>query len=129
MSIKINKNNKEYDLGFVPQSLYDDVEDLKDAMDTTELTVTPANGTIQAGSVKRKDDMVVINLRYVSTSATAVGDTIITLPYNVTSNIAHVQLCNNKNYAIDLLLNKIRTNSAIASGETIIISGVVFVES
>jgi hypothetical protein len=33
MSIKINKNNKEYDLGFVPQSLYDDVEDLKDAVD------------------------------------------------------------------------------------------------
>ena len=29
MSIKINKNGKEYDLGFVPQSLYDDVEDLK----------------------------------------------------------------------------------------------------
>ena len=30
MSIKINKNSKEYSLGFVPQSLYDDVEDLKD---------------------------------------------------------------------------------------------------
>jgi hypothetical protein len=33
MSIKINKNGKEYPLGFVPQSLYDDVEDLKDAVD------------------------------------------------------------------------------------------------
>lgn len=30
--MKINKNGKEYDLGFVPQSLYDDVEDLKDAV-------------------------------------------------------------------------------------------------
>ncbi len=127
--MKANKNGKEYPIGVIPQSLYDDVEDLKDAMDTTELTVTPANGTIQAGSVKRKDDMVVINLRYVSTSASAVGDTIVTLPYNVTSSTAHVQLCNNKNYVIDLLSNKIRTNSAIASGETIIISGVVFVES
>ena len=29
MSMKVNKNGKEYDLGFVPQSLYDDVEDLK----------------------------------------------------------------------------------------------------
>jgi hypothetical protein len=27
MSLKINKNGKEYDLGFVPQSLYNDVED------------------------------------------------------------------------------------------------------
>ena len=30
MSIKINKNDKEYPLGVIPQSLYDDVEDLKD---------------------------------------------------------------------------------------------------
>lgn len=29
MSIKINKNGKEYPLGVIPQSLYDDVEDLK----------------------------------------------------------------------------------------------------
>lgn len=32
MSVKINKNGKEYDLGFVPQSLYDDVEELKEAV-------------------------------------------------------------------------------------------------
>lgn len=30
MSIKINKNNKEFPLGFVPQSLYDDVAELKE---------------------------------------------------------------------------------------------------
>lgn len=36
MSLKINKNGKEYDLGFVPQSLYDDVEDLKDAIEKSE---------------------------------------------------------------------------------------------
>lgn len=29
MSIKINKNGKEYPVGVIPQSLYDDVEDLK----------------------------------------------------------------------------------------------------
>lgn len=33
MSMKVNKNGKEYDLGFVPQSLYDDVEELKEAVD------------------------------------------------------------------------------------------------
>ena len=37
MSIKINKNGKEYDLGFVPQSLYDDVKDLKEANNNRKL--------------------------------------------------------------------------------------------
>ena len=32
MSMKINKNGKEYPVGVIPQSLYDDVEDLKEAM-------------------------------------------------------------------------------------------------
>lgn len=57
MSVKINKNGKEYDLGFVPQSLYDDVEDLKDAVNDkvsktgstqsmgVNLVINRANGT------------------------------------------------------------------------------------
>ena len=31
MSMKVNKNGKEYPIGVIPQSLYDDVEDLKEA--------------------------------------------------------------------------------------------------
>lgn len=97
-------------------------------LNITDVPATPVNGTITAGGVKRQGDLIVINIRYVSTSATAVGNAIVTFPYNITSSTAHVQLCNNKNYVIDLLSNEIRTNSAIASGETIIISGTVFVE-
>ena len=32
MSAKFNKNNKSWHVGIVPQQLYDDVEDLKDAV-------------------------------------------------------------------------------------------------
>lgn len=49
MSIKINKNGKEYDLGFVPQQLYDDVEDLKEKKAEIELfhdTITASDTNI-----------------------------------------------------------------------------------
>jgi len=51
MSIKINKNGKEYDLGFVPQSLYDDVEDLKDAVSNLIKTDFYFNGTPDSNGV------------------------------------------------------------------------------
>lgn len=38
MSVKINKNGKEYPLGVIPQSLYDDVFDLKDDSGWQNLT-------------------------------------------------------------------------------------------
>lgn len=41
MSIKINKNGKEYPLGVIPQSLYDDVEDLKDAYKNVTILIPP----------------------------------------------------------------------------------------
>ena len=40
MSVKINKNGNEYPLGVIPQSLYDDVEDLKEAANKGSVSVT-----------------------------------------------------------------------------------------
>ena len=50
MSIKINKNGKEYDLGFVPQSLYDDVANLKEIIKKkTFTTSTDGNKIAETG--------------------------------------------------------------------------------
>lgn len=40
MSMKVNKNGKGYPVGVIPQSLYDDVEDLKDAVFKGSVSVT-----------------------------------------------------------------------------------------
>ena len=51
MSIKINKNGNEYPLGVVPQSLYDDVEDLKEAVSNLIKTDFTFNGTPDSDGV------------------------------------------------------------------------------
>lgn len=66
MSIKINKNGKEYDLGFIPQSLYDDVEDLKDAVRTisqAEASIIDTSKIFGVNSCKRSGNVVTVELR------------------------------------------------------------------
>lgn len=86
MSIKINKNNKEYPLGVIPQSLYDDVEELKDAVDNiptkisdltndvySALTVGMINTTVNANTTARvSDDGITLNKgRYLIVSSSS----------------------------------------------------------
>lgn len=52
MSIKINKNNKEYPLGVIPQSLYDDVEDLKNKVGL--LNMRKVADSISTGTYRSK---------------------------------------------------------------------------
>ena len=48
MSMKVNKNGKEYSVGVIPQSLYDDVEDLKDAINGMAIKTKEVSGTTNA---------------------------------------------------------------------------------
>ena len=71
MSVKINKNDKEYPIGVIPQSLYDDVEDLKDMF--KEVT-TPYVSTLQSGTCEMFKITDVIPTGYVPISAYAMAD-------------------------------------------------------
>lgn len=62
MSIKINKNGKEYDLGFIPQSLYDDVANIYD--DVESFTPT-ANSGCTITTVHNAFTKKVGHLRYI----------------------------------------------------------------
>jgi hypothetical protein len=87
MSAEIIKNGKKYPLGFVPQSLYDDVEDLKDELDSLSANDVAYDSQT---TVKQKIDEVVSKIdgraagtyigTYISISDSRFG---IYVPYDV----------------------------------------------
>lgn len=85
------------------------------------------NGTLEAGGIWNSGSLWVINARIKLTQNIASGDTIATLPQATSGYSSYVALASSNNVNYRVIHANISADTALSSGDVVIISGVIVI--